>query len=284
MTQTERAQQFGRLHETGTFVLANAWDAASAAVIADSGAQAVATTSSGISWSLGVPDGENLTRLQAVEAIGRIASAVTVPVSADIEAGYGPTRADVTDSVAAVIEAGAVGANVEDRRRDDDDPLWAVDEQSERLAAAREVADRLLGGFILNARTDVYLAGVGEPARRPEMVLERAQAFAQAGADCLFVPGLNDLAAIRALAAASPLPLNVLLAPGSGPRIGELADAGVRRISVGHLLAANAYAALQTATVGLLAADAEPLAEVIPYPRMQALMGGGRPVGARVAS
>ena len=117
MNLQERARRFHELHQSGTLVLPNAWDAASAALIAEAGAAAVATTSSGVSWALGVPDGEQLGREEAVAAVARIARTVAVPVSADVEGGYGPTPADVADTIAAVIDAGAVGVNLEDRRR-----------------------------------------------------------------------------------------------------------------------------------------------------------------------
>lgn len=193
-------------------------------------------------------------------------------MSADIEAGYGPASFDVAESVEVVLDVGAVGVNIEDRRRDAKGPLFALAEQCERLGAARDAADRRIDAFTINARTDVYLGAVGEPDQREEMVLERARAYAEAGADCLFVPGLSDIEVIRALVRASPLPLNVLLSPGSGPSTRELANAGVRRISVGHLLAANAYAAVRTSTLALPTGDSAPLANTVPHPRMQELM------------
>src|SRR5581483_4589004 len=195
--------RFRDLHRSGTLVLPNAWDAASAAIAAAAGAEAVATTSSGISWSLGVPDGEQLSRADMIDVVARVARSVDVPVSADVEAGYGPVPSDVAATIAAVIDAGAVGANLEDRLRTDDGPLWPIARQCERLAAARDAADRSGVAFVLNARTDVFLAAVGDPADREGMVLERAEAYRRAGADCLFVPGLVDLDAIARLVRAS---------------------------------------------------------------------------------
>jgi len=278
MIDPTHARRFAALHEHGTFVLPNAWDAASAAVIAAAGAAAVATTSSGISWALGVPDGENLTRDEAIAVTARIVAAVAVPVTADVEAGYGPSPRDVAATIEAVLDAGAVGANVEDRARSGGAPLWPVDAQCERLAAARAAADRRGVPFTLNARTDVYLAGVGEPAAREDMVLERAAAYRSAGANCLFVPGVVDLATIARLVARAPLPLNVLLAPGRSPTIAELTAAGVRRISVGHCLAATAYTAARDATTRLLAGDDRPLRDAIPHPELQRLVA--KPVAA----
>lgn len=284
LTRAILAKQFRSLHSEGTFVLANAWDAISAAVIAAAGARAIATTSSGVSWAHGVPDGENLTREQSMAAVARIVRAVDVPVTADIEAGYGPTRQDVSDTLEAVLEAGAVGVNIEDRRRDASDPLWSLESQCERLTAARRTADRHEPLFTINARTDVFLAAVGDAEHRLEMTLERGRAYAEAGADCLFVPGLTELDTIRQLVRSVPLPLNILLAPGSGPSITELSDAGVRRISVGSLIAAAAYGTVREAARALLAGDAEPLTHSISHAEMQGLANkkrpGGDPMGA----
>jgi 2-methylisocitrate lyase-like PEP mutase family enzyme len=268
----ERGTRFRDLHRAGSFVLANAWDAASAAVMELAGAPAIGTTSSGISWALGVPDGEHLSRRQAVQATATIADAVDVPVTADVEAGYGSSPQDVAATIEAVAAAGAVGANLEDRRWPGKNSLWPADQQAERIAAARAAADRTGLTFTLNARTDVFLAGIGEPGQREDAVLERAALYAEAGADCLFVPGLTDLTVIAAIASASPLPVNVLLAPGCGPGISELASAGVRRISTGHVIAAAALAAVQHAAQLLLEGDDGPLRAGIPHPQLQQLL------------
>ena len=201
---TDHARRFHDLHQQGTFVLPNAWDAASAAVIAAAGAAAVATSSSGMSWSLGVPDGENLRREDAVAAVARIARVVNVPVSADVESGYGPSPADVAATIDAVIDAGAVGVNLEDSPGHDGEPLRPIGEQCERIAAARAAADRSGAPFVINARTDVFLASVGEPAEREDMAIERGERYAEAGGDCLFVPGVIDPEVIARLVAAQP--------------------------------------------------------------------------------
>lgn len=268
----ERGKRFRDLHREGTFVLANAWDAASAAVMALAGAPAIGTTSSGISWALGVPDGEHLSRRQAVQAAATIAAAVDVPVTADIEAGYGSSPQDVEATIEAIAAVGAIGANLEDRRWRGTTSLWSADQQGERIAAARAAADRTGLTFTLNARTDVFLAGIGEPGEREAMVLERAALYAEAGADCLFVPGLTDIKVIARIASASPLPVNVLLAPGRGPGISELASAGVRRISTGHVIAAAALAAVQHAAQFLLDGDDGPLQAGIPHPQLQQIL------------
>ncbi len=241
VTSAELSHRFAALHAAGTFAVPNAWDAASAAVMADAGAVAIATTSSGISWSLGVPDGEHLAGTEMLAAVERIVKVVDVPVSADLESGYGSTPTEVAVVVGRVAAVGAVGANLEDSPGSDGLPLRSIAVQCERLAAAREAADRHVAGFILNARTDVYLAGVGAPGQRLALVVERARHYADAGADCLFVPRLTDPDAIVELVAASPLPLNVMLAPGTAPSVHALGALGVRRISVGSLIAQAAY-------------------------------------------
>ena len=272
MNAHDRARRFHALHQAGMLILPNAWDAASAALVAGCGASAVATTSSGISWAFGVPDGENLHRAEMVEAVARIARAVEVPVSADLEAGYGPEPADVAATIEAAIDAGASGANLEDRNRSSDEILWPVDQQVERLAAARAAADRRGLPFVLNARTDVYLAAVGDPDQREAMTLERAGQYRRAGADCLFVPGLLDLAVIERLVARSPLPINVMYGPGAGLTIADLRAAGVRRVSVGQAIASAAYYVVRAAAAQLLVGDDTALQPAIPHREMQGLL------------
>lgn len=277
MDAEERGRRFLALHQSGTLILPNAWDAASAALIAACGAAAVATTSSGVSWALGVPDGEQLRREEMIAAVARIARAVDVPVSADLEAGYGPTPADVAATIEAAVDAGAAGANLEDCDRSSAAILWPVDRQCERLAAARAAADRRGRPFVLNARTDVYLAAVGAPEEREAMTLERARHYRRAGADCLFVPGLLDPAVIARLVAGAPLPINVMYGPGAGVTIADLRAAGVRRISVGSAIASAAYHVARSAAAQLLAGEDAALASGVPYGEMQALLA--RPGG-----
>ncbi len=269
----DRARVFRALHDEGTFVLANAWDAASAAVMAAAGVPALATTSSGVSWSLGVPDGEHLDRDQMMAAVARIAAAVAVPVSADVESGYGPDLSDVEETVDAVVDAGAVGLNLEDShgspRR-----LFEVGEQCARVAAARQRGDRLGLALTVNARTDIFLARIGLADERLEATLERGRGFAEAGADVLFVPGLTDLDTIGRLVAASPLPVNILLAPAAGPTIAELAAVGVRRVSVGGAVARAASSVADRVTRDLLAGEASRQVDVFSHDEMQTTMAG----------
>ncbi|SES40640.1 isocitrate lyase/PEP mutase family protein [Actinokineospora terrae] len=248
--QRGRAETLRALHD-GTLVLPNAWDAASAAVIALAGAAAIATTSGGVAWSAGRPDGHGLTRAEMAELVGRIAGAVDVPVTADIEGGYGPAPRDVAETVTAVIAAGAVGINLEDSQAPGG-PLFDAQAQAERVAAARAAATEAgLPELWINIRTDVYLFGIGEPEGRLADVLARAEAYAAAGADSLFVPGLVDLDTLAELVKESPLPVNVMVWPGA-PTVAELVAVGVRRVSVGTATAQAAYAVAHRAAVELL--------------------------------
>ncbi|WP_067843803.1 isocitrate lyase/PEP mutase family protein [Nocardia lijiangensis] len=258
--QQSRANAFRDLHAAGTFVLPNAWDPISAAVIAEAGAQVIATTSAAVAWALGRTDGQQLTRDEVVAQVGRIVAAVDVPVTADVEDGYGPAPEDVAATVAAVIGVGAVGVNLEDSTAPGG-PLFDRAAQRDRLRAARTAAAEAgLPELVINARTDVYLFGIGAPEDRFDEVLARAVDYAEAGADSLFVPCLLDVPTLTDLAGKSPLPVNVMTGPGA-PSVPELAAAGVRRISLGPALAQAAYGQaaaaarelLDTGTYGALA-------------------------------
>jgi len=248
---TGKARLLRKLCGEGGLVLPNAWDAGSAAVIASAGAAAIATTSGGVSWSAGRGDGQQLARDEMVTAARRVVAAVPVPVTVDAEGGYGPAPEDVAATVRALVAAGAAGVNLEDSQAPGG-PLFGVAAQADRLAAAREAANAAgLPDLVVNARTDVFLFGVGAPEGRLDAVLERAEAYAAAGADGLFVPGLLDLGALRTLCAASPLPVNAMAGPG-GPSVAELAAAGVRRVSLGTALAQAAYTAAHRAATEIL--------------------------------
>ncbi|WP_069466232.1 isocitrate lyase/PEP mutase family protein [Actinacidiphila rubida] len=247
----EKARLLRKLSGEGVFVLPNAWDAGSAAVISSAGAAAIATTSGGVSWSAGRGDGQQLTRDQMAEAARRVVDAVPVPVTVDAEGGYGPAPEDVAATVRALVAAGAAGVNLEDSRAPGG-PLFGVAEHAARLGAARTAAAAAgLPDLVVNARTDVFLFGIGAPEGRLDAVLARAEAYAAAGADGLFVPGLLDLEVLRELCAASPLPVNAMAGAG-GPTVAELAAAGVRRVSVGTALAQAAYTAAHRAAAEIL--------------------------------
>ncbi len=231
--QRERAKAFRELHyQPQILVLPNAWDVASACILVDAGFPAIGTTSSGVSMSLGYPDGERIGRDEMLAAVRRIAGSVPVPVTADLEAGYGSAPEDVAETVRRAIEAGAVGANIEDGTRRAGDPLFEPSLAVERVAAAREAADAAGLDFVVNARTDGFLApGAAGPAALDESV-HRANAYRRAGADSLFVPGVRDAPTIRRLAEEIDGPLNVLAGPGVPP-VAELESLGVSRVSVG---------------------------------------------------
>lgn len=251
VASNEKARLLRSYYDDGGLVLPNAWDAASAVLLAGLGARAIATTSAGVAWSRGLPDGEHISRADMVQAVEGIAGAVAVPVTADVEAGYGPAPADVAATVEAVLRAGAVGINLEDSRAVGG-PLFSPEEHARRVeAAVRTAAGAGVGDFVVNARTDVFLFAIGEPAGRLDDVIGRAKAYAQAGAASLFVPGLLDLEALGALTAVTPLPVNALAMPG-GPTVEELLAAGVRRVSVGAAFAQVAYAAARRAAREML--------------------------------
>ncbi|CAA9247091.1 MAG: Carboxyvinyl-carboxyphosphonate phosphorylmutase [uncultured Corynebacteriales bacterium] len=270
MTQLSRAELFRRLHtEGGPLVLPNAWDAASAALVERAGAAAVATTSGAVAWSLGAADGDRLPWAELAAAVRRIAGTVSVPVTADCESG-GPDPAGVAETVRQVLDAGAVGVNLEDGGV----PLRPVGEQAERIAAARSAADALGVPLFVNARVDVFLYKVGERAERLPETVRRATAYAEAGADGIFVPGVLAPAVLTELVERIPLPVNVLTGPG-GPTIAELAATGVRRISLGTALAEAAYATARRAAAELLSTGTyDSLTDAVAYPDMQALFPG----------
>lgn len=226
------------LHETG-FILPNAWDPGSARILEQIGFAAKATTSAGIAWSCGVPDGQLLNADTMLDHIGRIVSAVRVPVTADLESGYD----DPARTVARAVEAGAVGGNLEDAV---DGALLPIDDAVERVAAARSAAP----DFVLNARTDVYFVGV-EGDRFAESV-ERARRYLDAGADCVFVPGVADAETIRMLAEAIPGPLNIVAGLANTIDAHTLFSLGVKRVSLGGSLARAAYSGLERAGHELL--------------------------------
>ena len=220
------AQVFRSLHSEDTpLILPNAWDAGSARLMEHLGCKAVATTSAGVAWSHGYQDGDRLPIRRLMTTVASIARVVSVPVSVDIEGGYSADLAVVEEVVAGVIDAGAVGINVEDG---DGSP----DVLCRKIERARRAGERLRVPLFVNARTDVYLrAFVAEPEQVAE-VTRRAGQYRSAGADGLFVPLLTDAASIRAIVAAVDLPLNVMAWPGLPP-VAELRRLGVRRLSAG---------------------------------------------------
>jgi methylisocitrate lyase len=244
---------FRNLHRPGQpLVLFNVWDVGSALAVAQSGAAALATGSWSVAAANGYPDGEKMPRAEAIAVLRAIVRATTLPVSVDLESGYGDL-ADLEQTVALAIEAGAVGCNLEDSYPHEGS-LRGMADAAARIAAARRVAERMRPGFFVNARCDVFFQA---PAGRHDSamaaaVLERGRAYAEAGADGLFAPGVTDLALVRELAAGSPLPLNVMRGSDT-PSIADLAKAGVSRVSHGphpYRVAMEALTALVRASEG----------------------------------
>jgi len=231
--QAQKAERFRQLHHgPQILVLVNVWDVATARLVEDAGFRAVATSSAAVANSWGYPDGQRISREEMLSVVERITRRVRLPVSADLEAGYGGTGEAVTELAKGMIAAGAVGLNFEDATGDARNPLFTVEQQVERIQRLREVASTLHVPVVINARTDVYLAEVGEPTTRIEHAVRRANAYRQAGADCLFVPGVRDGETIGRLVETVEGPLNILAGPGTPP-VTELARLGVARASFG---------------------------------------------------
>jgi 2-methylisocitrate lyase-like PEP mutase family enzyme len=251
-SQHAAARRFADLHRGGDIlVLPNAWDVASACLVEAAGAAAIATTSAGVAWSLGAPDGDRLGRDRAVDLVARVCGAVQAPVTADIESGFGADTDGVAETVRGVLAAGAVGINLEDGRYGGPSPLRPVAEAAERVAAARQAADAAGVPLFVNARADTYLRAVGDPDSRLRETLDRASAYLAAGADGIFVPGVVDPAVIAVLVKEVPAPLNILAGHGA-PSPRELGDLGVARVSVGPALAVAAYDLTRRAAAALL--------------------------------
>ena len=248
--QTEKALQFRELHRSPRILLlANAWDVASARIFEEAGLPAIATTSAGIAFSLGYPDGQHISREEMVARVARIVRAVKVPVTADIESGYGATPEDAARTTRDLIQAGAVGMNLEDGSGDPDHPLLDLQVAVDKIKVAREAAAQLRVPVVVNARTDVFLLPGDSDTRYSEAV-RRLTAYRDAGADCVFAPGLKDAETIGRLVKVVQCPLNVLAVPGT-PSIPDLEKLGVARVSLGS--------GPMRATLGLLRRMAEEL-------------------------
>jgi 2-methylisocitrate lyase-like PEP mutase family enzyme len=198
----------------------------------EAGYPAIATSSSGVAAALGYPDGQRISRKEMLEVVARIARAVRVPVSADVEAGYGTTLKEMIETVKAVVAAGAVGMNLEDVTGDDESSLVDTALQVEKIRGICEASSSLGVPLVVNARTDIYLLQIGDAATRLERTVERLRAYREAGAGCLFAPGIRDRETISKLVKAVGAPLNILLSPGCPP-LGELEKLGVARASAG---------------------------------------------------
>ena len=252
-TQAAKAEQFRKLHHGPKMLfLPNAWDVASARILEEAGHPAIATTSAGIAYSLGYVDGENISRDEMLSVVARIARAVRVPVTADLEAGYGKTPQAIAETVKAAIEAGAIGMNLEDLSGDEKNPLVDLPKQVEKIQAVREAAAAMGVPFVLNARTDVYLAAVGPEEARFERTAERLRAYRNAGADCVFAPGVTNLETTAKLVKAVEAPLNILAGPNCPP-MAQLEKIGVARVSTGSGIMRAAMGVVQRVAKEMIA-------------------------------
>jgi 2-methylisocitrate lyase-like PEP mutase family enzyme len=241
--QAAKAEKLLQLHHgPKILVLPNAWDAASARIFEDAGFPAIATTSAGVAFSLGYPDGQFIPPDEMLAAVNKIASSVKVPVTADLESGY----EDADKTATAAIEAGAVGLNIEDYDHTSNGALFPIAQQVEKIKTMRRVADSLRVPLVINARTDQYLAEIGEPATRFAQACERLHAYSKAGADCVFAPGVTDEETISRLVAELKFPLNVL-AQAPSPHVPRLQALGVARVSTGAGIARAAMGVIQRA-------------------------------------
>jgi 2-methylisocitrate lyase-like PEP mutase family enzyme len=241
----QKASEFRLLHRNSVpLLLANAWDAASARLFEASGAHAVATTSAGVAWSLGFRDGRSLPVDEAISLAGRIAAVIKVPLSVDIENGYSDDPVTVAATVKRLIGVGVAGINIEDGR---DEPRLLAD----KIAAIAEMLERENADVFVNARCDVFLAGLGQPESRIDETVRRGQMYASAGADGLFVPGLVADGDITAVASRVLVPLNVMAWPGlaGATKLGRL---GVRRLSAGSAIPQIAWNAAEAAAKSFL--------------------------------
>ena len=248
--QTRQAEQFRNMHRgPSLLLLPNAWDALSARIFAAAGFPAIATTSGGVSWAIGFADGEAAPWEEVVAATRRIVQAVEVPVTADIEAGFGETPDQVAKSVSDIIAAGAIGINLEDGNPHGATPIRPIAESAERIRAACEAARAAGVPIVINARTDLYLRNIGDPAARFDETVKRGKAYLSAGADCVYPIGLRDPETIGRLVKVLAAPINVNVRAGS-PSVAELQALGVARASTASQIA------LMAASVTRQVADA----------------------------
>lgn len=250
-TQALQAKQFHGLHNAGDpLVLVNVWDAGSALAVQAAGSQAIATSSHALAQAAGYADGEQIPVEQLARIVARIVDVCSVPVTVDLEAGYGRTAADVAQSVALILEAGAIGINLEDGLPDGSRQLRAIDAQQERIGAARRAAEQARISLYINARIDTYLINDQAPDNLARTV-ERARAVLHAGASGIFVPGLVDRGTIAELCKEIGAPVNIMLSHHA-PNVAALAAAGVSRISLGGMPFEYYKASFRTALMRFL--------------------------------
>lgn len=246
-TQLAKAQTFRDLHtRSGIFLMPNAWDPGSARMLASSGFPAIGTTSAGISFSHGVADSDGaVSQSEMIDCVERIVQSVGLPVSADLEAGYGTEPDDVAKTIEFAIAAGAVGGNIEDFTGNPAAPLFDSSLAAQRIRAARAAADATGIPFTLTARTDCYLANTPTPFSE---AVHRANLYREAGADCLFIPGVSDPDTLTELVKEIDGPLTVVMGlSGSALTVSQLQEIGVRRVTIGGSLARATYGLIRKA-------------------------------------
>ncbi len=239
----DKRRAFRQLHESGCFAIPNPWDIGSACFLQSLGFKALASTSSGFAWSIGRPDNA-ITREASLAHLRELVAATDLPVNADFENGFGADAAAVAESVRLAVETGVAGLSIEDSTGDEAAPLFSLEHAVERIRAARGAIDKLGGDTLLVGRAECFLAG------RPDLdeTVARLKAYAQAGADCLYAPGLRSREQIAAVVAAvAPKPVNLLIGWTSDLTLADAAELGVRRVSVGGALARAAWGGFQRA-------------------------------------
>ena len=268
---------FRKLHESGCFVLPNPWDVGSAVYLQSLWFQALATTSAGYAFTRGLPDAvPAISRDAMLDHIREVAAATPLPVNADFQSGFSSDVEGVAESVKLCVRTGAAGLSIEDATGDVAAPLYDHARAVQRVRAARQAIDETGVPVVLTARCEAWLVGHPDPAR---LAIERLVAFADAGADCLFAPGVRDLAAIAAIVkAVAPRPVNVLVSsPGPDLTVARLTDLGVRRISVGSALARVAWGAFMHAATSLARTGSfDALAGAAPFAELNAIFEAPR--------
>ena len=243
ISTADKRREFHRLHASGCFLIPNPWDLGSARFLGSLGFKALATTSSGFAWSRARPDG-GVPRDEVIAHLAELASSTDLPLNADFENGYGATASEVSASVKLAIESGVAGLSIEDSTGRPGAPLYDLETAVERLRAARRAIDATGGDTLLVGRAECYLVGqpdLGETVRR-------LRAYASAGADCLYAPGLRTREEIGTVVdAVAPKPVNLLLGWASELTLSDIAGLGVRRVSVGGALARSAWAGFMRA-------------------------------------
>lgn len=260
------ADNFHSLHEQkDILILPNAWDAGSARVIEDAGAKAIATSSAGVAWALGFTDGDMMPPKLLAELTARITDAISIPLSVDFEGGYTTNPQKIGENLKPVIDAGAVGINIEDGE-------GTPELLAKKIEKARQAAENLGVNVFINARTDVYLAEIGSPESRVGETIERAARYREAGANGIFVPGLSERADIQAIAPEIKMPLNVMAVPDL-PDAKGLKKLGVRRLSSGTAIPQSVWNRVSELAKGFLATgDSKPMfKDSMPYGKLQKL-------------